>query len=784
MLVARAGQIVTREEIRQEIWGGETYVDFDHGMNQCIKLIRTALCDNADHPVYVETLPRRGYRFLVAVVPGEAAEAAAAGGAPWTTGPRPSHETLHHASSDPKLVADFANPVAFTAGAAVPALAPEPDTEESPLDHVERVTTRKWTYLIAVALVLLLVTAGLLWHSQRAAVLTDKDTIVVAALTNYSSDPVLDEALALALQVELEQTPFLNLLAPDKLRGALKSLTRPEDSKLTPELARDVCLRSSSRAVIAPFIGDLGNGYRLRLVASDCRTGKELASVQMDAPSRDEVVKTLGAASLRLRSKLGEPDASLRQFNKPLEEATSSSLDALQAVARGHALRLQHGEIAKTVSELEHAIELDPRYADAYLQLGISYLNTVETELSSSNLKQAYNLRDRVTEKQRLAIETFYYTLVTGEWDKSINAYTQWTRLYPRDPTGFMDLSANLLPLGQYDRAAAAAQESLRLAPAAAAFVNLMQSYISLHRLEEASATFDEARAHQVDDPLLYLQRYNLAFLQQDAVTMEQLVRSAAGSPRLESRMLCADASTKSFHGKLREARDLGERALGSAKSANRILSAAECLVGEAQVESEFGSPERAKQLAMTALALSQERGVQTGAALALARAGDTITAGRIADDLNQKFPTDLMMQNYMLPTIQAALQLQKNNPMAAVKILQPTLPYENGFDYYGGFGALYPAYLRGEAYLKQRDGQSAAAEFQKLTNHPGIMANFATGALAYLQLGRALAIKGDVSAARQAYQSFLDYLKEADGDLHIVKEAQSEAAQLPHVTR
>jgi tetratricopeptide (TPR) repeat protein len=676
-------------------------------------------------------------------------------------------------------------PLPFSSGAAVPAPAKIPEADEAPSPRHDAVPIRKGLYLLLCVVAIVLMVAGALWWRSRSLPkLTDKDTVVVATLTNYSSDPVFDDALNLALKVELEQTPFLNILAPDKLRGALKSLKLPENSKLTPELARDVCLRSSSKAVIAASIGDLGNGYRLRLVGTDCRTGKTLSSVQMDAPGRSEIVKTLGVASAQLRREMGEPHASLKQFNQPLEEATSSSPDALQAFARARALRQQHGEIAKIISELEHAIELDPNYADAYLQLGISYLNAVETELSSQNVKKAYDLRNRVTEKQRLAIETFYYTQVTGQWDKSINSYTQLTRLYPRDPSGFLNLSANLLPLGQYERAAAAAQESLRLAPAAASYVNLMTAYNSLNRLEEARATYEEARAHNVDDPLLYLRRYDLAFLQRDFAAMQQLMASASDKPGLEQKLQCADSNAKAYYGRFREARILAERAVTAAKSGNRPLIAAQCLAAEALMEAEFGNLDRARQLATAALLLSTERGVQTGAALALARAGDLPGAEKIAANLNRQLPADLMMQNYLLPSIHAAIQLQQNNPGAAVTILQSSLPYEKGYDFYGGFGALYPAYLRGEAYRKLGNASAAEAEFRKLTDNPGIVSNFATGALAPLQIARVQAIKGDSTAAAQSYENFLASMKSADPDIPIVKQARSEQQQLSQPAR
>ena len=633
-----------------------------------------------------------------------------------------------------------------------------------------------WQLAAAVVLVCAVAIAGLRWYQTVRPQLTDKDSIVLADFTNKTADPVLDDALDRALQVELRQTPFLNLLSPDKVRGTLKLLNGSGDVKLTPEPARGVCLRSNSKAVVGGSILDVGNRYRIELKATNCQTGKTFATTTVEAQSRDEIVKTLGIAGAEFRRKLGEPEASVRKFNKPLEEATSSSLEALQALTQAADIKRKHGDAAAAAAYLKRAVELDPNFAQAYLNLGIGYLNAHDVEPSVKALRKAYDLRTRVTERDRFAIEAFYYTQVTGQADKSIAAFEEWAKTYPEDPIGHMNLAAELEAVGQYEKAAAAARESVRLRPSGTAYVNLITSYVKLDRLDEAKAAFDEAQAHKLDDGLLYLQRYILAFLQGDQSAMQQQVKWAMGKPSLEDGFLGIDSRTEAFYGRMLKARSLAEMAVDSAKHANAPQSAADSKASEALQEAEIGNRGQAQQLAREALALSTAREVRAVAALALARAGDPAQAEKLLQELDREYPLDTMMQNYTLPTIRAAVELERNNPAIAIDILKIALPYEEGFD---AFGSLYPAYVRGEAYLKAGQGQPATMEFQKMIDHPGIMENFVTGALAHLQLGRAQAMNGDKDAARKSYQDFLILWKDADPNIPILKQAKAEYAKL-----
>ena len=633
---------------------------------------------------------------------------------------------------------------------------------------------------LAVLLVCALAGAtALYWRWKNRPILTDKDSIILADFTNTTSDPVFEEALNTALRVELEQTPFLNLLSPDKVRGTLKSLNYVENEKLTPSLALDICQRSHSKAVVAGSIADVGNRYRVGLKATSCVSGKELAAIEMETDNRDAIVKTLGMAGTELRRKLGEPKASLQKFNKPLDEATSSSPEALQAFAQGAKQKLRYGDVPSTFADFNRAIELDPNFAQAYLRLGIGYLNVHQADLSVQNLRKAYALRGRVTDRDRFAIETFYYIQVTGQADKSIETLTEWTRNYPADFLAHGDLSADLMSLGQYEKAAAEGREAVRLKPVAMAYVNLMTSYVRLNQLDDAKATFDEARANNINDRILHFQRYLVAFLQGDRTGMQEQLAWATGNPGAEDLLLSAQSNTEAYYGHFKKARELSQQAVDSALHAGAPQAAGGWRLDEALREAEIGGTAQAQQQAIQGLMLSTQRNVRASAALAFARAGDLTQAENLCEKLNHDYPLDTWVQNYTLPTIRAAIALQRNNPSEAIDILRVAGPYELGDLEFQSFGSLYPAYVRGEAYLKAGQGQQAAVEFQKMIDHSGIVGNAVIRALTHLQIGRAQAMMGDNTAARKSYEDFLTLWEDADPSIPILKEAKAEYTKL-----
>jgi len=636
----------------------------------------------------------------------------------------------------------------------------------------------RWKWFAAAALLIAVAVAGALyWRSPHTIKLTAQDTIVLADITNLTGNPVFDGSLSLALRGELVQTPFLNgiLLSREKVFSALKTLNHPADTRLTPEVARELCLRTNSKALITGSIADAGNHYAIELKALNCQSGKTLAVIKTEAEDRNQVVRMLGLAGRQLREKLGEPRASLQKFNKPLEEATSASVEALQALSQTKSVLDQQ----ECVIHAKRALELDPNFASAYERLGVCYSNLGQARLSMQNFTRYYELRDRENRQNRLLAEEAYYRFVTGELDKAMQSLTEWGQTYPasrghaRNEIGYI---LNLL--GQYGKAAAEEEEALRLAPGISAPVdNLVIADMALNRLQEAQKAFDEARGRNLDGLLMRFVRYQLAFVLGDRALMEEQVAWAMGKPKAEDWLLAAESDSATYYGRVRNAREFSRRAVQSARAADAAETAAGWQVQQAWAEAEIGNSGRARGMAAEALALSAGRTVGPVAALALARAGDTAQAQKMAESLNQEFPLDTLMQNYSLPTIRAAIELEKNNPGKAIEILQTVTPYELGFAWIGG--KLFPVYLRGEAYLKAGQAKEAAAEFQKVIDHPGIVLNYVHGALAHLQLARAQVMMGDKAAAGKSYQDFLTLWKDADPDIPIYRQAKAEYAKL-----
>ena len=546
-------------------------------------------------------------------------------------------------------------------------------------------------------------------------------------------------------------------------------------------MTREICLRTNSKALLAGSIAGIGSQYVIGLKAVNCQTGDTLASAEATAEGRNQVLKALGDAGNQLRGKLGESLASVEKYNKPLEQATTSSLEALKAFTEGRRIQRERGDVPENISYLKRAVELDPNFARAYVALGVGYANLNQTGVAIENFKKAYTLRERVSDRERFAIEADYYLYATGELEKSNESYTEWVQAYPQDSIAYANLGNNYNWLGQYEKAVAATRSSLQLVPDnGIAFGNLVQSYLALNRLDEAKTTVLEALQHKVDTQYLHLFAYLLAFLQGDASAMREQVAWAMGKPDAEDWQLSAESDTQAWYGRLNQSRELAARAVESAKHSDAKEAAALWQVTEALREAELGNAAKARQASAEALALSSERDTATLAALALSRAGDSAQAQKIADNLNREAPVNTLIQKYWLPTIQASLELNRGNPQRAIELLQPASSYELGLPLpLQSNGTLYPAYVRGAAYLMAGQGQQAAAEFQKLLDHRGVVLNFPLGALAHLQLARSYVLAGDKSKARSAYQDFLALWKDADPDIPILKEAKSEYAKL-----
>ena len=776
LLASHSGQVVTRDEIQEQLWGVETFVDFEQGVNKCIKQIRTALGDNADSPLYVETLPRHGYRFLAPVVS--------------KTIPAPQPRVVVSDSSGrgnvPVLVGRGAGAPATVAGAVAPSYptaVPETRAElASEAADIRGLRPRFWRTRVAwigAAVVLLgLIGGALYWRAHKAPVLSEKDTIVLADFDNKTGDPVFDDTLKQALAIQLEQSPFLNVLSDPKVGRTLKLMNRPVTERLTEDVAREVCLRTNSKAVLTGSIASVGEHYLITLKAVNCQTGDTLAAAKVEAENRNKVLKALSQVGNQLRGQLGESLASVAKFNQPLEEATTSSLEALQALSRGRGAILKTDDFSAGLGYYNLALALDPNFAYGYASLGVAYGNLGQYDLSLQNLKRAYGLRNRVSRRERFYIEAQYYS-ITGELEKAVQTQNEWALNYPGDYLVPNNLSVNLRSLGQWEKAATEAERAHQLRPdAGQPYFNLMCPYLALNRLEDAKAAYDEAQARQLDGLIVRIGRYHLAFLQGDEAAMREQVAWAMGKPMAEDVMLSTQSDTEAYHGRFRKAAETSELAVELAQQAGALETAAEWQIKEGIRDAEVGNSARAKEKAADALKLSSAETIRILTAFDLARAGELAKAQKMAENLNQEFPLDTLVQKYWIPTIRAAIALRRNQPKRAVEELKVATTIELSQPL-NQTAWLCPVYLRGEAYLMLHEPKAAATEFQKFLDRPGLMVNFVTGAVARLQLGRAQAMTGDKVAALKSYQDFLTLWRDADPDIPIYKQAKAEYAKL-----
>ena len=614
-------------------------------------------------------------------------------------------------------------------------------------------------------------------HPRAAAALSEKDIVVLADFANRTGDHVFDDTLKQALSIQLSQSPFLNILPDQKVGETLRLMGRPPAETVTREIAREICLRTGGKALLAGSISSVGSQYAIALQAANCQTGDALASAQTEANTREKVLPALTSAAASMRNQLGESLASVQKFDKPLEAATTPSLEALQAYSASLKIRREKGD-SEAIPFLKRAIELDANFALAYAALGIAYSNLSQASLASEYVQKAYELRQRASDRESLRISTMYFDLVTGEIDKANQQYRLEIQTYPHDHVAHLNLGVNYSTLGQYDAAVAELGQYLQLEPDEAhGYANLGAAYLALGRLEQADATFGQARARKLEDPFLHLFSYHLAFLKRDRSEMQSEVDWANGKPEAEDMLLSAQSDTEAYYGHLTKARELSQRALESAKRNGSNETAALWRANEAAREAEFGNVVQARKGVEQALTLSAGRDVRVLAALTLARSGDLARAQDLAEKLTREFPLDTMIQAYWLPAIRGEMALQRNNAPHAVAQLQAASWCELGGT--STPSTMYPVYIRGEAYLRAGQGNAAAAEFQKFIDHPGVVLNYPLAALARLGLGRAFASIGDKPKARSAYQDFFALWRDADPDIPILREAKAEYKKL-----
>jgi Flp pilus assembly protein TadD len=648
-----------------------------------------------------------------------------------------------------------------------------------------------WKIVVPAAVVIAaLIAGGLYYRSHQTQALTEKDTVILADFTNTTGDSVFDGTLRQGLSAQLEQSPFLNLLSDQNIAKTLALMSQPKDARLTSELARDICQRTASAATIEGSISGLGSQYVVGLKAVNCHSGDLLGQEQATANSKEQVLKALGEAATKLREKLGESLASVQKFDAPAESVTTPSLEALQAYSLGFQTMTVKNDAAAAVPLFQRATSLDPNFAMAYARLGTSYSNLGQTSRAAENQRKAYELRERVSEREKFYIASHYEQQALGDLEAARKTYELWAQTYPRDKVPAGNLGAIYGALGEYDKELVANQEGPKLNPGSGlVYSNLVSTYLQLNRLDEAKATAQEAQAQHLDSPNIHVGLYEVAFLQHDAAGMEREAATLMGKPGFEDVMLNSQSQTAGYAGQFAKKRELVRRAVDSATRADEKETAATDQSGAAGHEAMVGNASLAKQQAQAALALSNGRDVEGNAAIAVALAGDSGQATRMADDLAKRFPEDTIVQLEYLPQIRGAAALQSGNAAKAVEALAASEPYELA-------QTLWPAYIRGEAYLKLGQGSAAAVEFQKIVDHPGAVQNDPVGALAHLGLARAYALEagiGHVGAgalpvqpdpaalgkAKTAYQDFLALWKDADPEIPILKEAKGEYAKL-----
>jgi eukaryotic-like serine/threonine-protein kinase len=747
MLLERPGELVTREELQQRLWATDTFVDFDHGVNTAINRLREALADSADAPRFIETLPRRGYRF-VGPVDTRAGKA-----------PEPRAERMENASPTSAVEAALAIP---------------------------KSRARRIYFVVLVAalagLSAVVVVRVLIPRMKPKPKLTEKDTVVLADFANTTGDAVFDGTLRQGLSVQLEQSPFLSIISDQQVQQTLQMMGQKPDAKLTPQIARELCQRTGSAAVLDGSIAQIGTHYLLTLKAVNCSSGESRASTEAQASDKNQVLDALGKTASEIRNKLGESLNTVQKFDTPLEQATTPSLEALKAYSSGGKVWSTAGSAA-AIPFYKHAIELDPNFALAYAWLGRMYADIGESAMAADYTRKAYELRDRASELEKYWISTTFHVEVTGNMEEAAQNCKLWIEAYPRSDAPRDFLSGLIYPtLGQIEKAVEEGREALRLNPdGPISYATLMWGYIALNRLDEAKATYEQALERKLYNPNLHIARYQVAFLQNDVAGMMQQVAWSAGKPGAEDQSLGVEADTAAYFGRLSEAREFSRRAIDSAERVHEKEAASIYLIVSGLREALFGNVEEARRRATMAIKRSAGRDVEYGAALALAYAGDNGQAQTLTNDLAKRYPEDTLVRFNYVPTLRAIFAARRRNASEAIESLRPAAPYEQGASVSSAYTwtALYPVFVRGEAYLAEHQDSKAIAELQKISDNRGIVLNEPISALVHLGLARAYAMQGDTAKAHAAYQDFLTLWKDADPDIPILKQAKTEYAKL-----
>jgi tetratricopeptide (TPR) repeat protein len=649
----------------------------------------------------------------------------------------------------------------------------------------KRMARKRWRLVLTALLAIVIVAVGVHFYPRPAAALGAKDTIVLADFANRTGDPVFDETLRQGLAVQLGQSPFLSLVSERRIQQTLRLMGQSPDKSITPEIARELCQRAGSVAALDGSIASLGRQYVLELRAVNCHSGDTVALEEATADGKEQVLKALSQAVGKMREKLGESIATAEKFDTPLDQVTTSSLDALQAFSRGRVSEMAKGDFPAAIPQFEKAVRLDPNFAIAYAALATCSYDLGESAKAADYAKRAYDLRDHVSERERLAIESQYHLFATGDLEKARHALELWVETYPRDLVARVDRDVNYGTLGQFDKSLVGSAQSVQLDPGSAlALANLFSASMETNHFEDARNLAVEVQTKKLDSPTLHLGLYQLGFLQNDTAEMAKQVNWAKDQPGIEDALIAAEADAAAYYGQLSKAREFSGQAVASALKEGEKETASGYQADAALREALFGNPAETKQRASAALALATPRDVEYGVALAsaLTDTGKHFQAQitKRMDDLARRFPEDTVVQFNYLPAVNAVLQINNGNFAKAIEILEAAHPYELGSPSNISMSlSMYPVYVRGLAYLSAKQGTQAVAEFQKILTHRGIVQTEPIGSLAQLALARAYTLQGDAVNAKAAYRDFLALWKDADHDMPILKQAKAEYAKL-----
>jgi DNA-binding winged helix-turn-helix (wHTH) protein/tetratricopeptide (TPR) repeat protein len=751
ILVRHSREVVSKEDLMKTLWP-DAFVE-EANLSQNIFMLRKALGDTPEDRRYIVTLSGRGYRFAEQV----------------RTVTQDGKDVVIESRSRSQMVVEQTI-----------------DAQKETLQALPTTLHRRvpWRYLLAIGagVALLVLGTAFFLHGRRPIALNEKDSVLVADFTNSTGDPVFDGTLRQGLAVQLEQSPLLSLVSEDRIQQALRLMGQPPDARLTSEIARQICERTASAAVLEGSIANLGSQYVLGLRAKNCRTGEVLADEQRQAARKEDVLTALSQIARKFRTRVGESLSTVEKHDTPLAEATTPSLEALRFYSEG--LKVESSGAAAAIPFFKRAIEIDPKFAAAYAALGLMYGDRGESDLAVESTSKAYELRDRASDNEKFFITAYYDGRVTGNQEKAQLTCEAWARTYPRVVSPHSFLSGFIYPvLGKKEKAVEEGERAIQLSPDFAIPYSLLaEDYERLDRLGEAEIILQRASERKLEIPDFIVERYDIAFLKGNRVGMEREVALAQRESGAEDWISDHEAFALAYTGHLKDARRMSRHAADLAQQAAHQERAALFETGAALWEAFFGNASAARQSAMAARELAKDREVEYGAAFALALSGDSSQAQALANDLERRFPEDTSVRFSYLPTVRALLVLNHGKPAKAIELLQVAVPHELSTPrckIHGFFGALYPVYVRGQAYLGEHQGAQAAGEFQKILDHRGTVVSDPIGALAHLQLGRAYVLSGDNTKAKIAYQDFLTLWKDADPDIPILKQAKAEYARL-----